>query len=95
MNFEIDDDGYPTDTTLNTITNWVDGYFKLMEFIAKYCNKYGRCEYRTFDGVWEIATGGWSGNEEIIQALKGNRLFWIMTWQLSKRGGYYEFKTKK
>lgn len=40
----------------------------------------------------ELHTGGWSGNEEIISALKSNFMFWGMFWQKSIRGGHYYFK---
>lgn len=39
---------------------------------------------------FKLATGGWSGNEEIIQAMIPT-LFWISRWELSRAGGYYEF----
>ena len=40
----------------------------------------------------QMHTFGWSGNEEIIAALKDNRWFWTFYWQASKRGGHYWFK---
>ena len=91
---ETDIDGYPTDEALSIIENWShkDHYLELMEFIADYFNSgYGRCEYRDIDNTWEVVTGGWSGNEEIISALKKNTMFWLTCWKISKRGGYYEF----
>lgn len=96
MEYELDSDHYPTDKTIETIENYSheDGYQRLMENIAPLFDGYGRCEYRSVDGVWEIATGGWSGNEDIIGALKENTLFWLICWNLSKRGGYYEFKCR-
>ena len=42
----------------------------------------------------ELHTGGWSGNEDIIQSLKENLTFWGMYWQRSDRGGHYYFKMK-
>ena len=47
--------------------------------------------------IWklELHTGGWSGNEDIIYALKGNYLFWGMYWQKSTRGGHYYFEIKR
>ena len=41
---------------------------------------------------YKFATGGWSGAEDVIYALKSNTLFWTQCWELSKRGGYFEFK---
>jgi len=41
---------------------------------------------------FEYHTGGWSGNEDVIGALKNNLLFWPMFWQKSTRGGHYFFR---
>lgn len=38
-----------------------------------------------------IATGGWSGNEDIIAAMQGNYILWAQTWESSHRGGGYIF----
>jgi len=42
-----------------------------------------------------FATGGWSGNESVITALRRNRLAWLTTWRLSARGGLYIFEYPK
>lgn len=42
--------------------------------------------------IFELHTGGWSGNEEIIKALQDNKLFWLMWWQKTERGGHYTFE---
>jgi hypothetical protein len=36
----------------------------------------------------ELHTGGWSGNESIIDALQEN-MIWHFSWETSKRGGHY------
>lgn len=41
-----------------------------------------------------LSTGGWSGNEDRIDALeRSGRLmdFWARYWQVTRRGGHYEF----
>lgn len=48
-------------------------------------DEYGQIEY-TF------ATGGWSENEEILAALKEQRLAWSLTWLMSERGGRHVFR---
>lgn len=40
----------------------------------------------------QMHTCGWSGNEEIIAALRDNKWFWMYYWQASKRGGHFWFK---
>lgn len=42
----------------------------------------------------ELHTGGWSGNEDIIGALRDNEMFFMLYWQKSERGGHYYFKIK-
>lgn len=52
----------------------------------------------SFDGAEgtfiHMSTGGWSGNEEIIQAMRNNKWFWATQWVQSKRGGHYVFEVK-
>ncbi len=89
---EIDNDQYPVAGAANAVEQWpyqeMDALFEHLESIWPY---YGRFEKRA-DGTWEIATGGWSGCEELIDALMSNMMIRACAWQLSKRGGYYEFK---
>jgi len=40
---------------------------------------------------YEISTGGWSGNEDIIGAMGANFL-WHVVWVQSRRGGHYIFE---
>ncbi len=89
---ELDVNGYPTDESLKQIKNYKGSYKALMSEVAYLFGSYGKCE---FDGNhWIVATGGWSGCESVIQAMKENIMFWLMCWYMSKRGGYYEFKTR-
>lgn len=36
-----------------------------------------------------LHTGGWSGNEDIIEALQENEMFFLLYWLKSVRGGHY------
>ena len=38
-----------------------------------------------------FVTGGWSGNEDVIEAMRANHLFWILYWESSNRGGRHAF----
>ena len=38
----------------------------------------------------QLHTGGWSGNEELVQWLQGT-YYWAVAWQKSERGGHYWF----
>lgn len=41
----------------------------------------------------ELHTGGWSGNEDIIDAI-GKTYFWSLYWEKPVHGGHYYFKIK-
>jgi len=64
-----DRDGYPTDEEIERLKAWpfddVDGIVKFIETIW-WCPDFG---YSVKRGRLRLATGGWSGNEEIIGAL--------------------------
>jgi hypothetical protein len=42
--------------------------------------------------VYQISTGGWSGNEGLISAMRDNYLHWSLTFYQMRRGGHYEFR---
>jgi len=92
-----DEDGYPTEEFLDSIRNWSwkNSFVDLMAHIKPYW-KYSDFGYWTQDGdTYSISTGGWSGNEDIIRALKENGIFWSICWYSSRRGGHYEFEIKE
>lgn len=86
---EYDQDGYPTEATLDAIAGFRGSPEQLLEAVSPLFTQYGRCERK--GDTWIIATGGWSGCESVIRAMQKNHLFWGVAWCLSKRGGYYEF----
>ena len=45
--------------------------------------------------VLNLSTGGWSGNEDIMVALKSNKWFHCFYWVQSRRGGHYIFEFDK
>lgn len=45
--------------------------------------------------VFSISTGGWSGNEDLVEAMQENRMFWSLCWWMSRKGGHFEFRVTK
>lgn len=86
---------YPTEGELEKIETWqvdnLKAYHELMDFINSiwWSPDFG---WRRFENTYTLATGGWSGNEDIIGALRHNQIFWMMYWKSSERGGKYVFK---
>lgn len=83
----FDADGYPTNETENAISLWDDkdaaGW---IDYIREAWNHhYGRIWEE--DGMVKFATGGWSGNESVITAMRENYVLWSLLWESSHRGG--------
>ncbi len=98
----LDSDGYPTDSVLQVIESWNSlerDPHELMAFIKKLWNyaEWGWREKEVLDNAvlghcisYNISTAGWSGNEDLIRALKNNKHhFWAIYWEQSSRGGHY------
>jgi len=90
----MDVDGYPEESELETITKWDPMDFQgLMDYVHDiWWMKYWGWKYDEVSGMYRISTGGWSGNESLVYAMQANSVWWALHWQLSKRGGHYEFK---
>lgn len=83
---------YPSQSELDKITAWGPGNYRaLIAYIEPYVSKYGRLTQLAVGRV-EIATGGWSGVEDIISALMDNHIFWATCWHSSHRGGLFVFE---
>jgi hypothetical protein len=89
----LDGNNYPTDEFLE----WVKSYNtikepanELLQEVLLAFQSAGRAWVD--NDVYSFATLGWSGNEEMIMALRENHLFWGMHWQSSERGGLHKFK---
>lgn len=100
----FDKDGYPTEDTLMAIKLWErvpdkfgrdGGWAELLEFVKAAWNPdYGRflVDERPDETEMVFITGGWSGNESLIDALTTNEQgFWLECWQASIRGGKFVF----
>ena len=63
---------------------------ELLDFIESIW-EYGDWGFKKEPHKLELHTGGWSGNEDIIEALMHNFIFWSMYWNQTHRGGHYYF----
>lgn len=87
----MDADGYPTDEELERIETWgpndLEGWFEFIHSNWIYPSYFGKA-----GNLYEISTGGWSGHEEIINAMEKNYVCWSLTWQQARRGGHFLFE---
>lgn len=103
----LDRDGYPTDSALDIIREWtfqmpsrelfefIKSFWWMPEFGWKECEAVDELTGDT-DYCYYLSTGGWSGNESIIEAMQENKyFFWSMHWVQSRRGGHYIFELRK
>jgi hypothetical protein len=44
---------------------------------------------------FQLSTGGWSGNEDMVHSMRKNYVFWSMTWRVHKAGGHYDFEVEE
>jgi hypothetical protein len=86
---------YPTDEELKRIEKWPYsdplGWLKFVESIWWMAD---------WGITWRprrvyISTGGWSGNEDIIESMKKNFILWSQLWVSVRRGGHYVFENRK
>lgn len=102
----LDQDGYPTDEALEHIKTLgkLDGDIKARteEFIAFVRSIWHWPEWGFHERegenivgrkcrVIELHTGGWSGNESVIDAMHGT-FFWFFYWRRSDCGGHFYFE---
>ena len=96
----LDENNYPDEKSLEEIKTWdllshgVDDFLDLIEDNTYWAD---RQTERSGKNVihYVYHTGGWSGNEDVIQAMRQNYLFWAISWEKSTRGGHYYFKIKR
>lgn len=92
----MDNDGYPEDDELEKIEKWdyKEGFLPLMDYVKSlwhWDDYFIQKDAQNF----ELHTGGWSGNEDIIASLMSNHMFWAICWVESRRGGHYKFEVKE
>lgn len=86
----MDDDGYPEESELKQIAEWPwRDIPALLEFVQL---RWSYPNYWWQEGdILNVSTGGWSGNEDLINAMMQNRMFVAICWISSRRGGHYKF----
>lgn len=90
---------YPTDKDLSLIRNWDNiqnpkGWFDLIHDLWDNPEFGWKVENSGRHTIYRISTGGWSGNEDIIEAMSES-IMWPFTWEQSKRGGHFVFMVMK
>jgi len=83
--------GYPEEITLERIREWPQEDFEGVLELLQSAWIYDEYITRTEDGSWWVSTGGWSGHEELLGALRENQLWWMFHWKASRSGGHYIF----
>ena len=81
---------YPTTVELRKIARWSHKDFRgLLEYVRSiwsYPDRFVMTRRSLY-----LSTGGWSGNESVIDALQRNGIFWGLCWKRSERGGHFWF----
>jgi len=90
---------YPTEAELKKIRKWEikdsDTLTDILTFVWGIWTYRDEGYARNRGRTWWFSTAGWSGNEDIIGALKENRMFWLMCAYSWRRGGHFKFKVPK
>ena len=85
-----DDGDYPSEDDIYKIIEWPDN--DVMGLIGFIQSIWHWPDYAKLDGdKFELHTGGWSGNEDIVDALE-QTILWGLCWESSRRGGHYYFE---
>jgi hypothetical protein len=101
----LDNEGYPTPEWIEYIKNYVpDKSLPIIDFVKMilidgwYMSDWGFVLKRQYRGKIkiELHTGGWSGNEEIIDAIKSNiqLTHGKMKYVSYRMGGHHYFEIK-
>lgn len=99
----LDAEGYPTEEYLEFIRNFHPREIPYSVFLAVLqdgwnFSEWGFVLHRKYRNIQKLVlhTGGWSGNEEIIEAIKSNIFLthFTMKYCMWKIGGHYYFEIK-
>lgn len=82
---------YPSESDLARIRDWPLTDFNGLISFARSLWEFSSWGFRMDGDKLVLVTGGWSGNEAVIRALRDNKLFWSACWLASYRGGLHHF----
>ena len=90
----MDNCRYPTEDELHRIRTWdviPDGEReRCLDWIGETCWHFGERGWKKDEHkVYRVSTGGWSGNEDVIYAMKQNVLLWSLSFYNHRRGGHF------
>lgn len=98
----MDEYGYPDEEEFKIIKEWnPDDPIGLLDYVKKFwwMPSWGWKEVKKRNILKEhefyISTGGWSGNEGLINAMKANSVFWELCCRDSRPGGHYTLVVSK
>ncbi len=96
---------YPSESDLERIEAWamedlagaldcVKELWHWPEFATHALTAHEGCvvHARSSNRYLRLATGGWLGNEDLVRAMRGNTMLWMICWRLSTRGGLHIFE---
>ena len=88
----MDEEGYPTEETLEKIKNWDPNDFNGLAVFIYNLWIYGNYSNYYPDISLALSTGGWSGHEDIINSIPKE---WINNFLIqSESGGHFIFMRK-
>lgn len=91
MDLISDKTGLPTDEFLEALRTWPIGTYSAM--LADVSRAWQHSvDVQQRGTLYKFDTCGWSGNEDIIEAMRDNAEFWRTCWVQSRRGGKYVFE---
>ena len=102
----FDVDGYPTEETLDRIKWWPVGssadFAAAMDFAGRawsYPDYWEKADNWPDPDMFDhpclryvFSTGGWSGNESIVEAIEANQMLQMIGAWSWRRGGHYEYR---
>ncbi len=102
----LDDDGYPTEAALEIVRIWhwsdARGWFDFIKsiwHIPSWGWRESEADHEYIKDkkvhLYNISTGGWSGNESIISEMQKTNMMWHLNWVQWRRGGHFIFELKE